>query len=115
MLYVQGVLWLKQRNWVQAQDVLEKVTQIDPNHAQAFAALGMALCDQGKCDAAIVPLEKSLQLDAAGAWETRWTLAKAYYQTARYDEALASNPSSALGASGILSEIWPPWPNAVSR
>ena len=24
VLYVQGVLWLKQRNWVQAQDVLEK-------------------------------------------------------------------------------------------
>jgi Tfp pilus assembly protein PilF len=105
VLYVQGVLWLKQRNWVQAQDVLEKVTQIDPNHARAFAALGMALCDQGKCDAAIVPLEKSLQLDAAGAWETRWTLAKAYYQAARYDEALKLSQDALAASNGKAPEI----------
>ncbi len=85
VLYVQGVLWLKQGNWVQAQDTLEKATQIDPSHARAFAALGMALCDQGKYDAAIAPLKKSLQLDAAGAWETRWTLAKVYYHQEEYD------------------------------
>jgi hypothetical protein len=29
-----------------AQEVLEKSTQLDPAHVQAFAALGMALCDQ---------------------------------------------------------------------
>jgi Flp pilus assembly protein TadD len=99
VLYARGVLSLKQRNWVQAQEALEKVTQIDPNHARAFAALGMALCDQGKCDAAIAPLEKSLELDTAAAWETRWTLAKAYYQDARYDEALKMS-QDALAASG---------------
>jgi len=64
VLYVQGVLYLRQRNWAQAQDALNKATQVDPNHARAFAALGMALCDQEKYDAAIEPLEKSLQLDA---------------------------------------------------
>jgi thioredoxin-like negative regulator of GroEL len=105
VLYVQGVLWLKQRNWVKAQDVLEKVTQIDLSHARAFAALGMALCDQGKCDAAIVPLEKSLQLDAAGAWETHWTLAKAYYQTARYDEALKMSKDALAASNGKAPEI----------
>ena len=38
----------------------------------AFAALGLALCDQGNYDAAIAPLSKSLQWDPADVWETRW-------------------------------------------
>ena len=105
VLYVQGVLWLKQRNWTQAQGALEKVTQIDPNHARAFAALGMALCDQGKCGAAIPPLEKALQLEPGGAWETRWTLAKAYYQSEKYDEALKMSQDALTGSSGKAPEI----------
>ena len=105
VLYVQGVLWLKQRNWVRAQDVLEKTTQIDPNHARAFAALGMALCDQEKYREAIEPLKKSLQLDATGAWETRWTLAKAYYQATRYDEALKMSQEALTASNGKAPEI----------
>ena len=105
VLYVQGVLWLKQRNWVQAQNALEKATQIDPNHARAFAALGMALCDQGKYDTAIVPLERSLQLDATGAWETRWTLAKAYYQREKYDDALKMSQEALTASNGKAPEI----------
>jgi Tfp pilus assembly protein PilF len=105
VLYVRGVLWLKQRNWVQAQDALEKVTQLDPSHARAFAALGMALCDQGKYDAAIAPLKKSLELDAAGTWETRWTLAKAYYQSEKYDEALKMSQDALSASNGKAPEI----------
>jgi Tfp pilus assembly protein PilF len=105
VLYVQGVLSLKRRNWAQAQNALEKATQIDPNHARAFAALGMALCDQGKYDAAIAALEKSLQLNAAGAWETRWTLAKAYYQDARYNEALKISQEALAASNGKAPEI----------
>lgn len=105
VLYMQGVLSLKQRNWAQAQNALEKATQIDPNHARAFAALGMALCDQGKYHAAIAPLEKSLQLDSAGTWETRWTLAKAYYQDARYDEALKMSQEALAASNGKAPEI----------
>jgi len=37
VLYVQGVLSLKQHNCAQGQDALEKATQIDPSHARAFA------------------------------------------------------------------------------
>jgi len=48
----------------------------------------LALCDQGNYDAAIAPLSKSLQLDPLGAWETRWALAKSYYQREQYPEAL---------------------------
>ena len=105
VLYVQGVLSLKQRNWEQAQSTLEKAIQIDPNHARAFAALGMALCDDGKCDAAIAPLEKSLQLDAVGTWETRWTLAKAYYQDTRYDQALKMSQQALAESNGKSPEI----------
>ncbi|MGB6832097.1 MAG: tetratricopeptide repeat protein [Candidatus Acidiferrum sp.] len=105
VLYVQGVLRLKQRNWPQAQDALEKATQVDPNYAKAFAALGMALCDQGKYADAIAPLEKSLQLDAAGTWETRWALAKAYYQGARYDDALKSSQQALATSNGKSPEI----------
>lgn len=105
VLYVRGVLYLKQRNWPQAQTALEKATEIDPGHARAFAALGMALCDQGKCDAAIEPLEKSLQLDATGTWETRWTLAKAYYQHAQYDNALKISLDAFAESNGKAPEI----------
>ncbi len=105
VLYMQGVLSLKQRNWAQAQSALRKATQIDPNHARAFAALGMALCDEGKYDVAIEPLEKSLQLDAAGTWETRWTLAKAYYQDAHYEEALKMSQEALAASNGKAPEI----------
>jgi tetratricopeptide (TPR) repeat protein len=105
VLYVQGVLSLKQRNWPQAQSALQKATQLDPNHARAFAALGMALCDEGKYDLAIEPLEKSLQLDAAGTWETRWTLAKAYYQDAHYEEALKMSQEALAASNGKAPEI----------
>jgi Tfp pilus assembly protein PilF len=105
VLYVQGVLCLKQRKWVEAQGALEKATQIDQSHARAFAALGMALCDQGKFDAAIAPLEKSLQLDPAAAWETRWTLANAYYKHEQYDQALKFSQDALSGSNGKAPEI----------
>jgi Flp pilus assembly protein TadD len=100
VLYLQGVVDLKRRKFAEAQGVLEKATQIDPTHAQAFAALGMALADQGKYDASIVPLQKSLELNAAGAWETRWTLAKVYYQHEQYDEALKTSQEALTESNG---------------
>ena len=105
VLYVQGVLSLNQRNWPRAQTDLEKATRIDPQFARAFAALGMALCDEGKCKEAIAPLEKSLQLDATGTWETRWTLAKGYYQNARYEEALKMSKEALAASNGKAPEI----------
>lgn len=106
VLYAQGVLRLKQHNWAQAQEVLEKATQVDPDDAPAFAALGMALCDQGKYDAAIPPLKKSLELNAAGgAWQTRWTLAKALYQHGEYGDALKMSSNALTESNGKAPEI----------
>lgn len=100
VLYAQGVLRIKQKNFAEAQSALEKATQLDPIHARAYAALGMALCDQGKYEAAILPLEKSLRLDAIGTWEARWALAKGYYQSGRYNEALKMAQDALAGANG---------------
>jgi Flp pilus assembly protein TadD len=100
VLYAQGILSLKQRDWGHAQTVLERATQIDPNSAPAFGALGLALCDQGNYDAAIAPLRKSLELDPAGAWETRWALAKSYYQREQYPEALNMSQEAFARSNG---------------
>lgn len=106
VLYVQGVLNLKERHWPQAQSAFEKATQMDPNDAPAFAALGMAFCDEGNYDAAIPPLRKSLELDPApAAWEARWTLARALYHSAQYDEALKMSQDALQGSRGKAPEI----------
>ena len=105
VLYAQGMLRLKQHDWGQAQTALEKSTQIDPNSAPAFAALGMALCDQGKYDAAIAPLKKSMELNPAGGWETRWALAKSYYQREQYPEALTMSQEALARSNGSAPAI----------
>lgn len=104
VLYLQGVMYLRRRNWPQAQSVLEKATQIDPSHAAAFGALGMALSDQGKYDTAIAPLEKSLQLNGS-AWDTRWALARAYYYQEQYDAALKTSQEALTDSKGKAPEI----------
>jgi len=105
VLYAQGMLSLKQRDWGKAQTVLEKATQIDPQSGPAFAALGLALCNQGSYDAAIAPLRKSLELDPAGAWETRWALAKSYYQHEQYPEALKMSQEALARSNGNAPAI----------
>jgi tetratricopeptide (TPR) repeat protein len=104
VLFVQGVLFLSQRSWAQAQNVLEKASQMDPNSARIFSALGMALTDQGKYEEAIIPLEKSLQLDAGG-WETHWALGKAYYYRRQYDQALKTSQLALTESSGKAPQI----------
>jgi len=105
VLYARGILSLRQHDWGQAQTALEKATQTDPNSAPAFAALGLALCGQGNYDAAIAPLRKSLELDPAGAWETRWALAKSYYQHEQYPEALKMSQEALARSNGNAPAI----------
>jgi tetratricopeptide (TPR) repeat protein len=104
VLYVQGVVFLKQQNWVQAQSALEKASQMDPTNARAFSALGMALEDEGKHDQAIAPLEKSLQLDA-GAWEPQWVLGEAYYHLQQYDQALKASQLAWTQSNGKAPQV----------
>ena len=105
VLYIQGVMYLRQRNWTQAEGILEKATQIDPNFARAHAALGMALLNDGKYDAAIEPLQKSLQLDSKGSWEAQWALARAYYHHQQFQEALKASQEALTESHGAAPEI----------
>jgi tetratricopeptide (TPR) repeat protein len=82
-----GVLDLEQREWLKAQRVLEKATQIEPTNARALSALGMALGNQKKYAEAIVPLERSVELDPACGWETHWSLAQSLVAVGRYEES----------------------------
>jgi Flp pilus assembly protein TadD len=104
VLYIQGVLFLRERKFPEAQEALEKATQIDPNHAQAFAALGMAFINEGKYDAAVPPLEKSAQLEP-GNWETEWTLAQAYYRHEQFEQALKASQDALTKSNGKAPEI----------
>jgi len=104
VLYAQGVIYLKRRDWAKAQAVLEKATQVDPNSARTFTALGMAFVDQGKYEQALPPLERSLQLDPASS-EAHWTLAKAHYGREQYDAALKESQEALSEAHGAAPEI----------
>src|SRR5437016_5189671 len=84
---------------------LQKAAQMDPSNAHVLGALGMALTDQGKYEAAIAPLEKSLQLEAAGGWETHWALGKAYYYRQRYDQALKISQLALTESNGKAPQI----------
>ena len=88
VLYLQGVLHMRRGNWAKAQSVLEMANQVDPDQARVLAALGMALGNQNKYEEAILPLQKSIQLEPASNWETQWALARAYYYRGQYDQAL---------------------------
>lgn len=100
VLYLQGVVDLNLRNFADAEDVLAKATQIDPMHARAQAALGMALSDQGKYEEAVPKLEKSLEINAGNPdWETQYALAQAYYKLEKYPDA-AKTAQAALAKSG---------------
>jgi thioredoxin-like negative regulator of GroEL len=105
VLYLQGVLDMKLRNFADAQNVLEKATQIDPTDARAFAALGMTLSDQAKYLEAIPPLEKALELDPASGWETKWSLAQAYYHSEKYDNAAKMSQQALAQSNGKAPEV----------
>ena len=104
VLYLQGVILLKQRDWSRAQQFLEKATQVESSSASAFVALGMALFDQKKYDAAVAPLEKALKLNPS-SWDARWTLARTYYQEERYDQALEMSQAALSSSNGKEPEI----------
>jgi tetratricopeptide (TPR) repeat protein len=77
---------------------------MDPTNGRAFSALGMALVDQGNYDAAVGPLEKSLQLDS-GSWETRFVLGEAYYHRQQYDQAVTTSQLALTESKGKAPEI----------
>ncbi|HTP67785.1 MAG TPA: tetratricopeptide repeat protein [Dongiaceae bacterium] len=88
VLYVQGILFMRQQRWDSAETVLRKSAQIDPNQTRVLSALGLALCNGKKYEQAISVLEKSVQLEPTAPWETDWALGKSYYAQGQYEQAL---------------------------
>jgi tetratricopeptide (TPR) repeat protein len=88
VLYIQGMLYMKQTHWDKAETVLQKADQVEPNQPKYLSALGMAYCNEGKYEPAIASLEKSVQLQPEATWETSYALGKAYYYRKMYDQAL---------------------------
>lgn len=105
VLYAQGVVYLRRREWAKATGVLEKSVQLDGNRAAAVAALGMAYCDEKKYAQAATTLEKALQMDPAAGWETQWALAKADYHLEKYDEALKMVRQAQAAAKQTVPQI----------
>jgi Flp pilus assembly protein TadD len=105
VLYAQGVLDLKRKDWPKAQSVLEKATQVDPSHARSFAALGMALYNEKKYERAVAPLERALLLDANSGWETHWSLAESYYHLERFEEALRPAQQAQAESNGQAPQV----------
>ena len=105
VLYAQGTLELRRHEWAKAETTLGTLTQMDPNNALAFSALGMAMCNEKKYAEAIPPLEKSLSLDAATGWETQWALGESYYQSTRFEEALKVSQKAEAESKGHAPQV----------
>jgi len=105
ILYVQGALYMRRGDWVQAESFLEKSIQIDPNRPRVLAALGITLCDLKKYDQAIPQLEKSMQLEPAAGWDTEWALAKSYYYREQYEQALKMAQQAHTDSRGRAPQV----------
>jgi len=53
----------KQRQWPEAQAILEKTTVAEPNNAEAWQFLGQVFLARNEADDAVTALEKATQLD----------------------------------------------------
>jgi tetratricopeptide (TPR) repeat protein len=104
VLYLQGMLYMRQSNWEQAQTTLEKANVMDPNQPRILTALGMNLVNQKKFAEAIPLLEKSIQLQPASGWETELALAKAYYYHEQYQQALKMANQAHIESQGSSAQ-----------
>lgn len=71
----------------------------------SFGGAGYGADQPGKYEAAIPPLEKSLQLNDKTGYGERWALAKAYYYHQQYDQALKTSQEALTQSNGKAPEI----------
>jgi Flp pilus assembly protein TadD len=96
-LYLQG-------NWAEAESRLREALAISPDHIRAHNNLGLVLARAGRCDEALAEFrragcqEEDAQINLAYALtlERRWPEARVHYE-----RALAANPNSNAGRSGL--------------
>ena len=88
----------------EAEQELERVLTLDPNHAGAHHALGEALKVRGQRDRAEDELRSAIVHDDSGDWTYPTALGIFLYQEARYDEAEKGLSSGARDGAGKLRD-----------
>jgi tetratricopeptide (TPR) repeat protein len=84
--YVLGELARQAQDLPAAEQHFSKATQLEPNFADAYLGLGMALLEEKKYAEAVAPLEKAVKLQP-GNPAGHYSLATAYSRTGRKDDA----------------------------
>jgi tetratricopeptide (TPR) repeat protein len=84
--YVLGELARQAQELAGAAQHFSKATELDPNFADAYLGLGMALLAEKKYPEAVAPLEKAVKLQPANP-AGHYSLATAYARTGRKDAA----------------------------
>lgn len=81
-----------------------RAIELDPNYADAYAALAITLNYAGQPEDGIIAIRKSMRLNPHYSFFETWVLAQGYYLLGRYDEAIAelqevveSNPAFPQG------------------
>ena len=85
-----GDIYLFQGQHDEALIEWEKAVSLDPNNAEAYWFLGRAFLFSGQPDKAIPLLKKAMRLHPYYPWYYLAPLARAYYHSGRYDDALGT-------------------------
>lgn len=86
VIYLLGVLTMREGDRQQARVLFERATSLDPKHHGALVALGGLLIDQRDFAAAVPALEQAASLNPRD-WRAHWLLAAAYFEVGRVDDA----------------------------
>ena len=99
--FAQGVASAQQKDWRKAETSFRKGIALDPNYADAYYNLGLALKNQGKTAEAIAACQKAISLNSNDA-EAYYNLGVAlgkHGKTAEaivaYQKAISLNPNNA--------------------
>jgi adenylate cyclase len=87
---VLSMVYLFKRQYERAIAEAERAIALDPNGADARSQLGIALFTAGRQQEAIAPLEKAIRINPIATPNSFRSLAAAYRDIGRYEEAIAA-------------------------
>jgi tetratricopeptide (TPR) repeat protein len=93
-----GFTLIREKQWQAAENTLQATVQMYPDSAPAYLGLGRLLLEQGKAKEALIPLEKSLSINATAAvWyrlgKTWQALGESSKAKSSFTQALAFTPA----------------------
>ena len=78
---------------------------LNSQDADAHYQLGLIHLKRGNLDVARRYFENALKIDPAIGWDAEWVLAKAYYQTGRYEDSLKMSQTALDAAKDKAPQI----------